>query len=115
MTEAAPISLPTSARHRTRPGGVATRWLVIAAIVVFDLIGFRVADIEVNWSSAEGSFELALLFLVYALVLEQVRQRAERFARVQRFAAFAGDFFFSSLQLAVFALVSAPLTYIDRK
>jgi hypothetical protein len=59
-----------------------------------------------------NTFLVAGLFLVYGLALDQVRQRAGRFARLRWIAAFLGDFFFSAAQLGVFLAASAPLTYI---
>jgi membrane-associated phospholipid phosphatase len=112
MTEAAARRIPTIRIARRLLTGDTGRWLVVAAVTVFDLIGFKVADIEVDWPSAEGSAELIAFFLVYAVAFDQVRRRSDRFPFVQRFAAFIADFGFSAVQLAVFALVSAPLTYI---
>jgi membrane-associated phospholipid phosphatase len=109
MTEA---SLPLPVTHRSLPGGMAGRWLVIGAVLLIDLIGLPLADISVDWASMKNTFLFAGLFLVYGLVLAQIRRRTGPFARLRWSTIFLGDFAFSAAQVGAFSVISAPLTYI---
>jgi hypothetical protein len=112
MIEAAEPSVPTAVAPPWRPRGETIRWLIIAAMIVFDLVGLNLGRIDVNWDSAIPSAELVAWVAIYGLAVQQVRRRLSRFPTTQRVATFMGDFCLSAVQLGAFSLISAPLTYI---
>ena len=63
---------------RWRLSGEAGQWLVIAALILFDLIGFHIADITPDWDSTEAVGELLLIFFLYGQALDLVRRRLDR-------------------------------------
>jgi len=92
--------------------GATSRWLLVAAIILFDLIGFRYANIEIDWSSADGFDDIIAIFVLGGLFFDLVRRLTARLVIVQRFAASVSDFCFSALQLGVFVLATALFIYI---
>ena len=82
------IAAITITRPRRLPLGSMGRWLIIAGVILFDLVGFWVAKIPPDWASTEASSELLLLFLAYGSLLEFVRHRTARYRAAQKFAAF---------------------------